>query len=865
MKLIVTHENADFDAVASLLAATRLYSEAYAVLPRHVNRNVRDFLTLYWDEFPLIRWEDVPAGGISKLIMVDTQTPPALKGLDGRTQFQIIDHHAPHPERPVGAVAEFLETGATVTFLVEQLFSQGIAITPIEASFFLLGIYEDTGSLSYTSTTSRDIRAAAWLLEQNARLDVVRDFLHYPMTPNQLDLYKQLTDRLETVEVGGRQIMIGLASSPKYVAEISTLAHKIRRLYEPDALFLLVDLDDHIQVVARSSTDTIDVGAIAKAFEGGGHPRAAAAVIRNLTLEQSRDRLLETLRQQIKPVVTVRQIMSYGVKSLAPTDTIRYAAEMMRRYGHEGYPIIEDERVLGILTRREIDKALHHKLGGATVTQYMRKGDFHITPDQSLEQLQLFMTTHNIGQVPVVEAGKVIGIVTRTDIINLWSKATPPYSETTNLAQALAETVPSPLLSLLREAGELASTWGDMLYIVGGFVRDLLLGTHNLDIDLVVEGDAIILARQLLKKHGGRVRSHRRFGTANWILANDNFGVDRLDFVSARQEFYEHPSALPEVERSSIKQDLHRRDFTINTLAIRLDPAHFGELLDFYGGRNDLARGLIRVLHSLSFVEDPTRILRAVRLEQRLNFQLETHTAEHLQDALDLLHRVSGERIYHELERSFQEAAPEKAMRRLDDLGVLEAIQPGLVFNDRLAARYRELRQGLQDTPWSQVEPGVVHYLGLLTFDLPPAAVKRLADRLRLRSNVATILDQVQTIKSYEATLSQPQKPSELYRLLSPCRDEALLVAWLGLSDQTARAQIAQFQRELRGVQPIIDGTVLRQTFNVRPGPIYRYILDRLREARLDGKVITLDEEKALVQNLLQSQMALDGEDLTCS
>lgn len=858
MKFIITHENADFDAIASLLAAARLYPAGHALLPRHINRNVRDFLTLYWDEFPLIHREDAPAGRISTLIMVDTQQPPAsLKGLTRHTFIQIIDHHAPHPNRPHGAVAEFLETGATVTFLVERLAERGSAISPIEATLFLLGIYEDTGSLTYTSSTPRDARAAAWLLEQNARLDIIREFLSYQMTPSQLALYKQLAERLETREIFGQQVMIGLATTQTYVEEISTLAHKLRDLYDPDALFLLVEMEDHVQLVARSTTDAINVGHIAEQFGGGGHPRAAAAISRDLSLAEVHQRLIAVLHESIKPAVTVRELMSRGVKSLAPSETIRQAAEMVRRYGHEGYPVIDNGRVVGIISRREIDKALQHKLGGAAVKQYMRRGEFSVRPDDTLEQLQALMTTHGIGQVPVVEGGQVIGIVTRTDIINLWSKTAPQFSETTKLTGELAKTVPPPLLDLLREAGELASGQGDVLHVVGGFVRDLLLGIPNLDIDLVVEGDAIALADRLADRHGGRVRSHKRFGTANWILPSSAFGVDRLDFVSARQEFYEHPSALPEVERSSIKQDLHRRDFTINTLAIRLDPTHFGELLDFYGGRNDLAQGLIRVLHSLSFVEDPTRILRAVRLEQRLNFRLEQHTAEHLHNALDLLPRVSGERIYHELERSLQEEAPEKVLLRLDDISVLRAIHPELKAGPWLADRYRELRAGLADSPWAQTRPCDLHYLGLLTFPLSATATQELARRLRLRNTVETVLQQIQELKAQEDSLSQPQKPSRLYQLLTPYADEALLVAWLALPDPTARAQIAQFRRELQGVEPIIDGRRLRELFGLRPGPIYRTLLEQLRVARLDGQVVTLEDEQALIQRLLSDPALL--------
>jgi tRNA nucleotidyltransferase (CCA-adding enzyme) len=909
MHLIVTHDNADFDAIASLLGAAKLYPGALPVIPRRVNRNVRDFLHLYWDEFPFVWVQDVPTGKssrVTRMTLVDSQHIPSLKGVDEDTQFHVIDHHALSRDFPPGTRTILQSTGATATLMVDEIQRQHVRLTPNEATLLLLGIYEDTGSLTYASATPRDVRAAAWLLEQNASLDVVRQFLNYPLSESQRALYDRLMDTFETHTIEGRTIMIAVAQAGDYVEEISTLAHKLRDLFEPDALFLVVAMEDHTQLVARSTTDAIDVGAIAAHLGGGGHPRAAAALIRHVNLAQIHDQLLNTLHQHVRPSITVEQIMSYGVHTLAPTDTVAEAAAMMTRYGHEGFPVVEDGEIVGVLTRREIDKAMHHKLGGSTVRQFMRKGRFLVTPHDSAEKLQALMTQERLGQVPVVENGKIIGIVTRTDLIRLWTESPRP-SRADEIAERLATAVPKALLHLLREAGRLAADQGDSLFIVGGFVRDLLLGTPTLDIDLVVEGDAIRLARRLARRYGGRVRSHRRFSTAKWLIADSLIaespqpppaGVppvlpalvtqaqmaggpgepgqaapspqppapnlpSSLDFVTARTEFYEHPAALPEVERSSIKQDLHRRDFTINTLAIQLDPDCYGELLDFYGGENDLQQGLIRVLHSLSFVEDATRILRAARLEQRLGFRIEARTEELLRAALDLLDRVSGERIYHELHYIFREVEPEHALLRLDELGVLRQIHPDLCADDWVARRFAEMRTGLDDTPWAGIQPTDSHYLGLLTFRLSEKSLDEIIIRLRIRTEDASSLRQVQTIKSLLPQLQQPRQPSQLHRLLEPLISDTLLIGWLACAEypegveypegknETARAQLAQFQRELRGVEPIIDGHYLRHQFNLKPGPVYRQILGHLRAARLDGQVITLADEHALAEQWL--------------
>lgn len=907
MHIIVTHSNADFDAVASLLGAWRLYPEAVPVLPNTLNRNVRDFITLYDSRLPFVRFNELDRQPISQVTLVDTQQLPSLKNLEPGARLHIIDHHELHEPAPDGAVVSLTDTGATVTLLVEQIRAASLRLSPLEATLLLLGIYEDTGSLSYGHTTPRDLQAAAWLLaEGRARLDLVREYLNYALSDTQKALYEQLVNNLETRTIHGHSIVIGLARVDHYVEEISTLAHRLRDLYQPEALFILVGMVDHVQMVARSVTDAIDVGRIADYFGGGGHSRAAAALIKNKKPAEVKKELTQLLQLEVRPATTVAQIMSKGVRTLAPKDTVRRAAEMMDRYGHEGFPVVDPVtgKIVGILSRREVDKARRHRLEGASISQFMTKGELYVTPADSVDAVRTLMIEQDIGQVPVISAtdGQVIGIVTRTDLINLWQFPGGDQFSRLNLSTQLERTLSPDLLQLLHQAGELADEQGDTLYLVGGFVRDLLLTmiaeygsleiareaasgeridgdlvkagqaktSPRFDLDLVVEGDALVLARSLQQRHGGRVVSHSRFGTAKWILANplpfepsraaestgqwESKPLTSLDFVTARTEFYRHPSALPEVEQSSIRQDLHRRDFTINTLALRLSPGHFGQLLDFYGGQSDLEARVVRVLHSLSFVEDPTRMLRAARLMARLDFELEERTAELLANALDLLDRVSGERILNELELIFQERRPEQAIQQLDRLGILASIHPGLLVDDWLIDRLKLLRSGLANTPWAGIKPASVHYLGLMTFWLASDEQADLMQRLNLRSHQRKILSQVFTIRRSAAEIAGAERASTLYHLLAPTSDQARLIAWLGLEEPKARQQIVRFQTELCDQAPVIDGTYLKEQMGLRPGPTYRVIIDTLRNARLDGLVKTLEEERAMVEDILRQE-----------
>ncbi len=868
MCVILTHENADLDAVAALVGASRLYPDARAVLPRRINRNATHFITLYGEGLSLTWVEDLEPGRIERVILVDTQAMVTLKGMVREPQVQIIDHHPLARELKPKWTFSGQVVGAATTLLVEGLVEQQRPITPIEATLFLLGIYEDTGSLSYLTTTPRDVHCAAWLLEHGASLEIANDFLHYPLTRDQRELYEQLVQQVASHTFAGHSVIIAAAEFPRYVEEVSVLAHHLCDLYEPAGLFLLVGFDDQVQLIARSISDAIDVAAIAATFGGGGHSRASAALIRGLTLAQARKQLVDLLQTHVQPAITVRQIMSFGVRTVSHSTTVIQAYELMQRYGHEGFPVLQDGQVIGMLSRREIDRAMRLGLDHAAISTYMTKGPLSVRLDDAVEKVRQVMIEYGVGQVPVVsEHGEVLGIVTRTDLIELlFAVPDTPPSRREDISQLFKRSVSERKLALLWQATDCAHELGFTLYIVGGFVRDLLLGRENFDIDLVVEGNAITLARRLADAGGGRVRSHARFGTAKWILDDG----DSLDFVTARTEFYPHPTALPQVESSSIKHDLYRRDFTINTLAIRLDGDRSGELLDFYGGEKDLRDGVIRVLHSLSFVEDPTRILRAVRLEQRLGFHIEARTQELISSALALLGRVSGERIRHELYLLFQEPEPESGLARMEELGVMRQIHPGLRCDGWLQAKFRVLREVLDEwyeASWQPADDDQDHdalhgifiptdnvsqiYLSLLTYRLIVEEVETLITRIKIVSDDAELLRQVARLRErVEALQIKRMRPSQVYELLAPFPGPAILVTWIASDSKRVRAHLSDYWRIYRHVRPILTGDDLK-AMGLAPGPIFGEILGLLRGARLDGRLETEAEERRMVREHL--------------
>ena len=408
----------------------------------------------------------------------------------------------------------------------------------------------------------------------------------------------------------------------------------------------------------------------------------------------------------------------------------------------------------------------------------------------------------------------------------------------TNLASRIHEQLPADLIDFVKKAGEVAQRRQQRLYLVGGVVRDLLLERSNLDLDLVVEGDAIKLAREMAHSKRAKVTAHSRFGTANLQWAKRS-----ADIATARAETYARPGALPTVKSGTIVDDLARRDFTVNAMAIEVNPRHFGELIDPHGGRQDLKKKLVRVLHDNSFIDDATRTWRALRYEQRLDFRIESSTLKLLKRDVAMLSTVSGDRIRHELELVLKEELPEKAFQRADKLGVLKKLHPSLKGDDWLAETFVQARERcLPDEPHPQL------YLSLLAYRMHTDETEQLVSYLRLPKVTAQVVQDTAAIKGKIKELSTPGlAPSLLYDLLHGYGLTAFTANALGAGSATAAEHIELYLNVLRHVNPALSGEDLKK-LGVPQGPKIKEVLQALREARLDGKVTSKKDEEEMVR-----------------
>ena len=867
MEIITSHTNADFDALASMVAAKKLYPDAKLVFPGSQEKSMRDFFlesTFYALEIERLKNIDVDL--ITRLIIVDNRNPARLGKLAGAlnrpgVSVHIYDHHPPADGDIAGEQEIIEQVGATTTIMVELLRQKGIQVTPLEATVLAIGIYEETGSLTFVSTTERDVQAVAYLLARGAQLNIVSDFISRELTAEQIAILNKLIESAKSYDINGVRVVITSLAVPHFIPDLANLAHKIRDMESLDVLFLVVQMGDKTHVIARCRIPQVNVGLVVEELGGGGHATAASAVVKDMTYLQTRERLIDILKRHIKPGPVAREVMTSPVKTLPAGSTIAEAGEAMTRFGVNVLPVLQNEAFQGIITREVVQKSLFHGLGGQMAEEFMSTGGPVITPDTPMNLVERIMIEEHQRFLPVLdEGGALVGAITRTDLLRslheerlaeLFEPGDISFRSIRHVKGLIEERVAPEIRDALHLVGDVADESGFPVFLVGGIVRDLFLRVPNRDVDIVVEGDGITFAGMVVKKAGGRMKAHQKFGTAVVVLPN---GL-KLDVATARLEYYESPAALPTVELSSIKKDLYRRDFTINTLAVRLNRKRYGELIDFFGGLRDVKDKTIRVLHSLSFVEDPTRVLRAIRFEQRFDFHLSKHTQNLIKSAVNmkLFDRLTGERIYTELVLMFSEAEPLKALRRMRDFDLLKFIHPNLKGSADLERLFAGIGETLSwfrllylDLP---VEKWFVYLLGLFDRLKDPAAaeaLERLAVPVRIRSRVQQARVRSRDVL-YLFYKDQHVPSSRVYDLLAPLDVEAILLMMAKAKQERAKKYISLYLTHLRNVKVTLTGDDLRK-MGIPPGPRYRKLLAELLDAKLDGTVRNRDEEIAFAK-----------------
>ncbi len=893
--VVTTHHNADFDALAASVGAAKLYPESRIVFAGSLNPNVREFVSLHGDSLPIVALRQIDCAKIRRLVVVDTCDPSRIGDL-GRlfgsegVETVVMDHHAAErPTRPArvdGSNWMISTDGSQASSMVHVLLERGVEISRLEASIFALGIHEDTGSLTYPRTTIRDAEMLAACMRLGASQALIERFLHSALADEQRDVLMQLVDAVRVERVRGWDIHLVSLELPRYVDGLSVIAHKLMELINADVLLQAVTIEGRVFVTGRSRTGAVDVAGLLRSIGGGGHPQAAAAVVADEQGDMVLQRLVGILKETETATLTAGQIMSRPVRFIDSDTSVADALVTAQRYGHSGICVREEGRVVGVVSRRDLDKAIRHGLARAPVKGVMTRNIAFASTATDVDELRRLMVKSNVGRVPVVtEAGQsevartgtalvetVVGIATRTDVLaayqGQWEKEQPQMASPQVYAlEALAE---HPAFGMIFKACSVLSDDFAGVYLVGGFVRDLLLEEPNVDIDIAVEGDGIEFARRLASQLGGRVRAHPKFKTAVVLLPPEGLGelaTDlrqssepfHLDVATTRTEFYERPAALPRVEHASIRQDLFRRDFTVNAMAISLSGHDFGTVVDFFGGYRDLGGGIVRVLHNLSFVEDPTRIFRAVRYENRYGFRMDEHTHALAKSCVQmhLVGDLSSVRLRDELTALLSEEDIEWSLRRLCDLGVASEVHPKLATDNDTVAMVRKIDR-LVDTLSLQEE--------VLPWRLRLAALTRRMshDELYLwleqmkfkRSDSDVVRDGVIGGQHLATGLGRNDMTDwEVYKVLRNSHVEALVFALGEMPEALTKDRILWYLTELRHRTIAVGGDDIIE-LGVKKGPGVGRILEKLRELRMEEAVQGRESELAAALAMVERRRA---------
>jgi tRNA nucleotidyltransferase (CCA-adding enzyme) len=862
LNIIFLMDGADLDAFSSSFGLSLLDKNAKILLPNGLSKTtlmtIKNFEDLLEDK--LIKIKDLEGKKIKKVYLTDSSDIEEIfekigNYLDEDYSIEVIDHHLNKELKQDERVKYRIEkVGSATTIVVEEIEKKNIDITPDEATILALGIYEDTGSFKYDLTTPRDLKATAFLLEKGANLEFIREILEKGITEEQLEVISQLTKNIQYLNINNKKIIISTALTQKYIPDISSKIGLIRPFQDADAFFLLISVKGKISIIARSRDKEIDVGEILSHLGGGGHKSAASGKIKGLPLNEVKEYLESIITNYLQnDKKKIKDIVYTDIKIFSPDTKLKEVKEFLKENIAEVILVGDkNRRFKGIIPIKVIEKALEWERENITLRDLVIEDIITFSPEMSILEAERYLIKTSQDYFPVIKNGKILGIVSRgyllktihgqlfsssdMDIFISRERIKPRIIDFTS---KLESHFSNDILEELKLFGKVAKEIGYRAFLVGGIVRDIVMkNKKSLDIDILVEGDALKLLEKLKKDYGYSTQFHNQFFSGSLTLKSKGI---KIDFATARKEEYEHPGAYPKVKKATLKEDLYRRDFTINTLAVEITSDNYGKLIDFFNGLKDINDKVIRILQPLSFVEDPIRILRAVRFAGRFNFKLGKPTERLLKMAIneEVLKIAPRARIKQELEYIFQEKNVLEIINLMNKYKILHQLIPNFVMSRKrleILSRLKTLINTYEILFKGEADKVGLYLLALL-YHLPYEIAYKILEKYQLLEK-KDLFEGFYNIKDEFKKI--PKKDSEIYKKIKNL-DKNIIIFLAAYIDRDLTKRIMDIFNKEKNFKSILSGRDLIK-LGLKPSPQMGKILNDVLYKHLDNEIKTKEE-----------------------
>lgn len=866
-ELIALPHNAELDHLGAARCLMLKFPQAQILHPVRFRQNAWEcgrrqdwFKTLKFNEIDFSAVRHVYLAGITQ----PRQNPELIEEI-ARHNPEVIVFADRQATLPFAFTTEICQSLSLTACLMNQLRTAGRKFSHEDLQTFILATIEKTWAGLSAKIRSDDQQALNFLQHHITSPGKIANSIVLGLREGQTGLYHHMLQNIEDIQPGYWPVSLIAVKTTGQVQDIEPVVDAVWSDVSQPILIVMLTSGNFTRIWARSSISQVDFAEVFKDFRPARSRSWVYFHFSGTTHDQNRLSLISHLKKNLKPDLAAGDIMSASPQCINWHSSIRKAFDMMLKFNIMSLIVMKDNEFAGIVTRRDLDRALQMNLLDAEIGPYVPTNVPIVSPATPVRVLKNLMVRYNLTRLPVLKDREVVGIITTHELLRALPDYLPlphdflPLAEQTSLPSSLeVEAVfkrvfPLRIFHLLSKIGRFAAQKGVAVFAVGGFVRDLLLERANFDIDIVVIGDAMPFAAGLSQEFNCEHKVFDRFHTARIYLEDL-----KVDFSSARIEHYSDPGALPQIEFSGLSNDLYRRDFTINALALSLNPEHFLELKDFFGGFNDLLLKRIRILHSFSFLEDPTRLFRAVRFAGRFNFTLEqdTRRAFELAVSREAAARLSLKRIGAEISKCLNEDRPQQIVGELFSAGLMSSLSPELTDSSILPGRFKLIKglvKRFSVLP-EEIDSEAIYWAGLLSL-LHPENAGRVLDATGTPHNRRQkVMEALSAMTNVPMQLSRVNEDDNigLFKVLHEAGIETLLAIMAYSLDKRNARKVLYFIGNLRKIRPAVTGKDLI-TAGIKPGPHMRRIFDHITELKLNGAVLSKEEEMKIAERLYQN------------